>query len=261
MIKKLMKHDTRKMFWILCYIYIISVTLAGLTRLINIGNNIQFLKILGHVFSGLTYSALCSILVNTFVQILRVFTLSFYKDESYLTHTLPVSKNKLLLSKYLSAIIVIMTSILVCFASLFIMFYSKTFIQGLKSFISATVSGFNISIGLFVFLLILLIFAEICAFISMSFTAIVKAHTYNSKRVLKGMLWFVLYYLGSMVCLILTCVIIFAISGNISSLFASTLSSSAFLKIIILTLIFYISLAILYYFICRKVFKKGVNVD
>ena len=119
MTKKLFKNDFKKMSKVLIYIYLVALALSGITRLINIGKDIQFVAIIGHVFAALTYSALCSILVNTFVQILLVFWNSFYKDQSYLTHTLPVKKSQLLLSKYLSSLLIIISSILVCLVSLF----------------------------------------------------------------------------------------------------------------------------------------------
>lgn len=261
MIKKLMKYDTKKMFWVLGYIYIASIILAGITRLINIGKHIQFLFILGQVFSTLTYTAICSILVNTFVQTLRVFTTNFYKDESYLTHTLPISKNKLLLSKYLSALIVILSSVLVCFASLFILFYSKSFMSSLKLFIQASITNFNFSANLFIFALILVIFAQICTLISMAFTAIVKAYTYNTKRVLKGFIWFVIFYFGTMAITLLTMVVFFAITGNLSMLLSSTMSNFAFISILIIGFICYVAYAFIFYFICQKLFNKGVNID
>ena len=259
MIKKLIKHDTKKMFWVLGYIYIISIALAGITRLFGIWSEIQFLNIIGKVFQGITYSAICNILVNTFISILKVFCSGFYGKESYLTHTLPITKDKLLLSKYISGLIVIISSLIVSFVTLFIMHYSKSFINLLKALIQ-TISG-NFNVTLFIFLVILIIFAEICAFISMSFTAIVKANTYNSKRVLKGLLWFVVYYFGSMIAVLIVSVIIFALTGNISNLFSSTLSKSSFLTLILTCLVLYISFIFIFYFICKKLFKKGVNVD
>ena len=101
MLGRLMKYDIKKMTKILIIMYIISLGLACVTRLINIGKNIQAIFIIGQVFTGLTYSAIVNVLVNTFVHILKVFINNFYKDESYLTHTLPIKKSKLLLSKYL----------------------------------------------------------------------------------------------------------------------------------------------------------------
>ena len=215
MIRKLLKYDIKKITRILIYVYAISIALAIITRLINIGKDIQAIKILGMVFAGCTYSAIGNVLVNTFVHILDVFIKNFYRDESYLTHTLPVSKNKLLASKYIASLIVIFASVAVCFLSLFTIFYSKSFVEGLKMFIEATVAGFDISVGLFVTLIALLLLSQICCIITMAFTAIVKANTYNSKRVIKGVMWFIVFYLGTMIVTLLTAVLWFAIGGNI----------------------------------------------
>lgn len=261
MIGKLMKYDLKKMFRILVYIYIISIALAGITRLINIGKDIQAIAIIGYIFSGITYSAIGSIIVNTFVHVLRVFICNFYKDESYLTHTLPVNKNKLLLSKYLSGLIVIFTSVIVCFLSLFILFYSESFMMGLKAFFEMSIYGNSLSVGLLIILVVFIIFAQICAMISMSFSAIVKANMYNSKRVIKGLLWVALFYFGSMLLTFGTAVIALAITGNIAELTANVMSYSAFMTILILGLILYILYAIIFYFVCNKLFNKGVNVD
>ena len=100
---------------ILVYMYAVSVVLAVITRLINIRDDIQAIRILGMVFAGCTYSAIGNVVVNTFVHIIDVFIKNFYKDESYLTHTLPISKNKLLASKYIASLLVIVASVAVSF--------------------------------------------------------------------------------------------------------------------------------------------------
>ena len=261
MLGKLMKYDLKKMGKTLIIFYIVSIVLSSITRLINIGKNIQIVFIIGQVFAGITYSAIGSVLVNTFIHILRVFINNFYKDESYLTHTLPIKKSKLLLSKYLSSLILILCSVAVCFLSLFIMFYSPEFMQGFKMFIEMTVSGFNIPFGLIISLIILIIFAQICAMISMSFAAIVIANKSNHKRVLKGLLWFALFYFSVMVDIVIATVIVFAIQGNLSELFAAQMNQTALISVLIVGLIVYILYAFLSYLICQKLFKKGVNVD
>ena len=261
MLAKLMKYDIKKMTKVLVILYIISIALSGITRLVNIGKDIQAIFIIGVVFSSLEYAAIGSIIVNTFVHVIRVFTIDFYKDESYLTHTLPIKKDKLLLSKYLSSLIVILCSVVVCFLSLFIMFYSPSLIEGLSMFISVTVAGFNMPSWLFISLIVLIIFAQICAMISMAFAAIVKANTYNYKRVFKGLLWFALFYFSSMIAVVVVSVVVLGLQGNISQLLAIQMNNIAFISILIVGLVVYVAYAILFYFISKKLFKKGVNVD
>ena len=262
MIKKLMKYDIRNMTKILVYFYAIGIIAATLTRIINIGKDIQFIMIIGKVFEGITYAAIANIIVNTFTHILlRSFIYNFYKDESYLTHTLPVTKKQLLVSKYLSSLIVIMISIAVSVASLFIFLYSKQFIEGLKAFITLTVSGFNMSAGAFITLIVLILFTQICSTISMSFAAIVKANTYNTKRVLNGLLWFAVYYFGSTIITLLSAVIVFAIGGNLGELAAAQMSQGAFTTLLILALIANIIYTTVHCLLTYKLFNKGVNVD
>lgn len=258
---KLMKYDIKKMMRILVYIYVIGIVLAIITRVVNIWSEVQVAFIIGQVFTGCTFSAIASILVNAVVHILRVFIKDFYRDESYLIHTLPVTKSQLLLSKYLSSLFTIFASVAVSFLCVVIMFFSPEFFEGLKFFIQETIAGFNMSIGGFIVIFVLSILVQICVIIMMSFTAIIKANSYNSKKIVKGILWFALYYLGSMVVTILVAVIAFAITGNLSELSASVLSQSAFITIFVLALIMYVIYAILFYFICDKMFNKGVNVD
>lgn len=261
MINKLMKYDIKKMTKVLKYFYFISIGLAIISRLINIKKDIQVVAILGQVFMGMTIAAIVNILVNTFIHILKVFLTDFYKDESYLTHTLPINKNKLLLSKYLSALIVIVASFIVCFISLFIMFYSKSFMLSLKSFVELSISGYNLPIGSFVALIALILFVQICCIISMAFTTIVKANTYNQKRILKGLLWLAVYYFGAMIMIIILAVIIFALMGNLPALLAPVLSQNAFITILVIVLVMYLIYSFLYYYLCNKLFNKGVNVD
>ena len=97
--------------------------------------------------------------------------------------------------------------------------------------------------------------------ISMGFTAIVKGNMYNQKRLPKGLIWFAIFYFLSVIVSLLVMLLVFAISGNVSSFFAEKLSSGAFITILVVGIVLYIIYAIIYYFICNKLFKKGVNVD
>lgn len=261
MIARLLKYDIKKMTRILVYMYVISIALAGITRFINIWKDIPAINILGLVFAGCTYSAIGNVLVNTFVHILSVFIKSFYKDESYLTHTLPVKKSDLLNSKYISAVIVVFLGVAVSFLSLFILFYSKSFMTVIGNFISATVADFNMSSGAFIALISVLIFLELCSFITMGFAAIIKANTYNTKRTLRSFVWFIIFYLITIAATVLSAIALFAISGSVSELLSTTLSASAFIRLIWLAIIDYFVYSVVFFFISHKLFARGVNVD
>ena len=179
MLKTLMKYDIKRMTKLLIYLYPITIALAGITRLINIGKDIQVLSIIGSVFASLTYTLVVNILVNAVIAITLTFTTNFYKDQSYLTHTLPVKKEKLLLSMYLSALIVIFATVAVSFLALFIVLYSPALMDGLMLMIEASVVGLNISGVGFIIFLAFIIFAQVCAMISFGFTSIVVGNRYK----------------------------------------------------------------------------------
>ena len=261
MIKKLVKYDIMKMSRILVYIYVVALAFAIITRLINIGNSIQIIDIIGKVFAGITYSVIINILINNFVHILNVFINSFYKDESYLTHTLPVTKGQLLASKIISALVVTLVSFLVSVVAILIIHYSSTMFDTLAFLIEMAVSGFNMSATLFVVIVSILLFLQLFCITLMTFTAVVKANRYNSNRILKGLIWFCIYYFGASIITLLVAVTIFAITGNIGQVFASQLSQFSFLTLMWVAVVMYLIYSVFYTFICYRLFNKGVNID
>ena len=261
MTAKLLKYDLKKTTKVLIYMYVISIGVAILARLVSLLDHIQLFFIVTKVLEGTVYAAVVNIMVNTFIHILLNFGKGFYGDESYLTHTLPVGKDRLLLSKYLTALVVIVASVLVCVLSLFIAIYNEQIKLFIEVSLKQVVVGFDMSVGGFVALIVGVLFAQTCANISMAYTAVVKANTYNQKRTLKGIIWFAIYYvITSIVSLVAICVVL-AVSGSVSDILAETMSQQSFISILIVGLISYTVSAIVYYFLCQKQFQKGVNVD
>ncbi len=261
MIKKLYKRDLNRMTKSLRWFFLISLSSALVTKLINLGSSIQAIKILGMVFAGITYSAVANVLINTFTNILTYFNQNFYKDESYLTHTLPVTKKQLIISKYLSTLTVIISSFVVMVVSLLLVLYSKELFTIIKLSLSALVGGFNMSVGVFIMLIVFVLFIQVTMLILMAFSAIVKGNSYNHKKGIKGVSWFAAYYFGSMLVTIISIVLVFAISGNLSELSASVMKASSLITILITGTLVYLCIAVYYLIFCYKLFKKGVNVD
>ena len=74
-----------------------------------------------------------SSLINCLMRLWARFIRNVYKDESYLTHTLPVEKKTIYASKVITALISIFTTVVVAVACLFICYYSEANMQALKS--------------------------------------------------------------------------------------------------------------------------------
>lgn len=261
MIGKLYKYDLKKMGKVLVWFYALGIALAGIARIFNIWADIQFVNIIGKIIQGFTYSAIANILINMVIHVLVNFSRGFYKDESYLTHTLPVSKNELYLSKCLAGLTIIVSSILISVLCVFIMFYTKDLFNTLKALITIVVVDLNIGGGTLVLLLVLAILTEITCMLAIGITAIVKANTYNTKRAIKGVVWFFIYYVGSAIINLVVIAVVFLIKGNAKELLATSMSGSSFITILIVAFVNYLIFTLFHYWLGNRIFNKGVNVD
>lgn len=125
MLKKLLKYDLKWCYKNLVVFYLLAIIFSGITRIIEQHLGSFMFLILDKIFSATTISILVSILINNFMRVWARFVNNIYKDESYLTHTLPVKKSEIFFSKILTAIITFATSFIVILASLAIVWYSK----------------------------------------------------------------------------------------------------------------------------------------
>lgn len=262
MLKKLIKYDFIKMFYVLPYFYIVTLFLAGLTRLFSIWKDIQFLFILGQVFQGATIALMINCLINALTGILiRSFRNSFYSDEGYLTHTLPVSKNQLILSKFISALLVLLLTFVVIFLSLIIAFYSSQLVEIIKQALSQVVIGLNISPLLLIILFVFAVFFQLLTLLLVGFSAIVKGYSYNNGKIAKSFIWFAIYYIVSSIVSLAVIALVLLISGNVNEIFATVMKAETFIILLISALVIYMGHSATFYFLTNKLFNKGVNID
>ena len=119
MLGKLLKYDLKWCFKPLVVFYILAIIFSIITRMIESVDQTLILLIMDKICSGVVIAMLINILINCLMRNWVRFERNIYKDESYLTHTLPVSKNKIYLSKILTAIITLFVSfiiIVICLA-------------------------------------------------------------------------------------------------------------------------------------------------
>lgn len=127
MLIKLLKYEWKSSYKIilLMNIFIIITTLVGILTLIaqiwnTASESISSLGALLFVFYFLSI-ALISVVASIYIAVR--FYRSMYTDEGYLVHTLPVTKNQLLLSKTIIGTIHIVLTTIVVLASIFVLFY------------------------------------------------------------------------------------------------------------------------------------------
>lgn len=117
-----------------------------------------------------------------------------YKDEAYLTHTLPVTKKQIYLSKILSAIITLLTSTVTIVICLLICYGSKENLEILKQAIQTMANAYDTSIMSFVATILTVLFLEILALLLSGYVGIIIGHKSNNIKILKSVIFGYLAY-------------------------------------------------------------------
>ncbi len=128
MLSKLLKYDFRSLSKILVPVYFVGLLLAIITRIANmLAKEFSIFSVPSGFISAIFIIVLIAIPIVTFIFTILRFYQNLIKDEGYLMHTLPVSKNHLILSKAISSTTFIFLSFLFTILSLFIGVYGLWF--------------------------------------------------------------------------------------------------------------------------------------
>lgn len=263
MLKKLLKYDLKNVYKILIIFYILSIFFGLLTRiLLNIDNSF-IMDIIGKICSGVTISMIFNILINNLMGLWGRFKRNLYGDESYLTHTLPIEKKTLYLSKIITVIITLFTSILVIGITLFIAYYSKENIQYLKSILLPLVNAYNSTIVKVLLSFLLVFFLEFSNAVQAGYTGIILGHKMTNNKIGYSVLFGFITYMFIQVIALLMLLMVAIFNHDIMNLFfTNEIVNIDMVKIIIyLSIIIYTVNLVIGYLVNIKLFKKGVNVD
>ena len=263
MLNKLLKYDLKYMLKNMIIFYILAIFFSITTRLLSTLNSSVILSILKGISTGCMISMLSSIIINVMMRSWVRFKDSIYKDEAYLTHTLPVTKNDIYNSKFIESLIFFIISFIIVIISLFISYYTKDNWLLLKELINNITIGLNFNTTLFVISFVLVIFLELFNAIQCGFLGIILGHKQNNNKIAYSVLFgFITYLLSQSVVLLMT-YIIGLFNPSIMNLFKSNilLDTSSLKLLILLAIILYIIIITLINILCKKEFNKGVNIE
>ncbi len=261
MLGKLLKYDFRKNMRWLWILFVGAIVAAGITRgLVELGKSIAFFKVLSILFDSVFYALVANSLIQPFLRGFMDFSKSLYGDESYLTHTLPVTKKQIINSKYITTFAELLMGFASVIIAILIRFASPTFLQTIKYMLSAVVTG-EFSALLALVLMIVLVIVEFLMFSSIINFSIVMAYKSNEKKVLKSFLFTAAFAAIAMTVLSVAMVIMFVAFGVDISSSTLTFTAPVFFGIIITGIVVYLLFTVLFYFLAKKEFGKGVNVD
>ncbi len=261
MLLKVLKYDLKFTYKNLIIFYILSIFFALLGRLCGLFDS-SIMMIISKINNGISISMTVSILINNLMRVWARLVLNFYKDESYLTHTLPVKKSTLYLSKVLCGLITMLTSTLVIALSLFICYYSKENIELLKTSLNLVATLYNSSITSLLIQVFTLIFLEFTFILLTGYIGIILGHKSNNNKMLKTCLYGFLTYMASAIIILLVIYICGLFNPNIMKLFTTnTFVLSTFKTVLLIAMITYTLLILIEYLLGLHEINKGVNID
>lgn len=264
MLNKLLKYDLKYMIKAMTVFYILAIFFAILTRILFEVEQSVIIHLIGQISLGCMVSMIFNILINTMMRSWTRFRDSLYKDESYLTHTLPVTKNDLYNSKFIQTLIFFFIGFIVILLSLFITFYSKETWLVITNYIKTITIGLNMSTAFFIVIAIILIFLEVFNAIQCGFLGIILGHRRNNSKVGFSVLFGFIFYLLSQT-LVLGLVFIYGIfNPSVMELFKTAVINidvSAFKSLAIVSSILYIIIILTMSIICKKLLNKGINIE
>lgn len=261
MLGKLLKYDLKKNMRWLWILLVCTFVAAFISKGCNeLGKNVAFFKIVAIFFDSVFYALIANTIIQPFLRSFLNFTKSLYGDESYLTHTLPVTKNQIISSKFLTVLIETILGFACAVASILIKFASPTMFSTLKMFLSLLIVG-EFSLFAVITLFIILVIVEFLMFVSIIFFSIVLGYKSNEKKVLKSFLFTVLFAFVALAVLSVVMLVVLKINNiNISSS-QIILTNTAFMSVVITGIAVYSAVIVVFYFLTKMLFKKGVNVD
>ncbi len=263
MLGKLFKYDFKWINKTMPIYFLVGGILAIFIRIVECFEMTTIVTIIDKILVSMFISSLFSIGITYLIRIWARFKDNLYKDESYLTHTLPAKKSTIYTSKVLASLLTVTIMIFGIVALLLAAIlrsetvdYLKNLIDGLKEMFGDT--GF---IGILI-LGIVLIILEFFSMIQSGFLGIVIGHKANNKKMIKSFFVGLMLYGFISAASLIILFIISKFNSNINELFVSNIPSVETIKIsFIVGFLIYLGFNIVYYLLGKKLFEKGVNVD
>ena len=263
MLNKLLKYDLKYMIKNMSIFYILALFFSITTRLLFTLNQTVIVNIISQISVGCMFAMIANILINTMMRSWIRFRDSIYKDEGYLTNTLPVTKNEIYNSKFIQSLLFFIIGFIVIILSLFIAYYTKERWLELKTLIRSITVGMDFNTTLFIISFITIIFLEIFNAIQCGFLGIILGYKKNNNKIAFSVLFGFISYLLSQSIVLLLIFVVGLFDSSIMSLFKNNiiLDTNSFKLLIILAIILYLLIISIMSIICKKKFNDGVNIE
>lgn len=264
MLGKLLKYDLKWTYKVLVVFYCLAFVFSIMAYCFNKTEKSMLFDVLGQIANGFAVSMAVSALINCIMRSWARLVKNVYKDESYLTHTLPVDKKTIFTSKILSAILCTLTTVVIAAICIVIGYYNEyTIVEWLKTTLETTANTLDSSVVRLLLVIFLVFGLEIIAILFTGYAGIIIGHRSNKGKMLKSIIVGFIIYMASSILSIASIYLIGLFKPDIMNLITTTesISIDSLKTLMLYAIIIYTVLNIIYYLICKWQFNKGVNVD
>lgn len=263
MLRKLLKYDLKNMNRFLSIFYILSIFFAITTRILFSLEQTVVINVIGQISLGCMFSMMASSLINTMMRNWVRFKETIYGDESYLTHTLPVTKNNIYQSKFILAFINLLTTFIIIIIGIFIAYYTEDRWIMIKDAVNSISGNMNISTLLFVIVILLVLFLELFNGIQSGFLGIINGYKKSNNKLGFSVLFGFITYILSQLFVLIVVYVAGLFNKDMMLLFTSNsiLNIDIIRTIMILVVIIYVFITSTLNIICVRNLSKGINVE
>lgn len=262
MLKKLLKYDLKYMLKNMSIFYILAIFFAITTRILYLLEQTVIINVICKISEALLITMIANIIFNTIIRSWVRFNDSIYKDESYLTHTLPVTKTQIYESRFIQSLLFTIVGFIIVIISLFISYYTKDNWITITNIANSISNGLNLNTSFIIIAVVFILFLEIFNILQSGFLGLIIGNRENNNKIAYSFLFGFVCYMISQFIVILFIFIFGIFNTNIMSVFTSSsiIDNSIIKTLAILSIITYTFNIALMNVICLKLFKKGVNV-
>ena len=263
MLTKLLKYDLKYMIKNMSIFYILAIISAVISRIVFSLKQTVIVQVIGQISIGFLFAMVANILINTLMRSWVRFRDSIYKDEAYLTHTLPVTKDEIYNSKFIQTLIFAIVGFIIIIISLFITYYTEERWLIIKDLIGGITVGLNSKPAFFITSMFLVIFLEVFNALQCGFFGIILGHRQSNNRIPFSVLFGFFAYLATQSLVLLITFITGLFNPKIMDLFKNNimLDTGSFKLFAIVGISAYIFVILIMNIISRKALNKGVNIE
>lgn len=215
--------------------------------------------IIHNTLQSIAISVVVSLICNVFARSFVHFKAGLFKDEAYLTHTLPVEKSELWNTRVLSFLLSTFLCIVLLLTTLAILFMNETIWSTIKN----VLAEYQVASIFFV----LTFFFEVITLGLSVFNGILIGHRKDTKRNLRSVLISLGIYYLTQVFLLGIAFILSILLPSLKTVFAdsSSLSFTEFTlslkNFFILSGTYYVAVSVALYFLGKHILSKGIDVE